>query len=101
MTQPTSPQPTRLNVELPANLEETYANLALISHSASEIILDFARAMPNKPKARIHSRVVMTPMNAKLLLRALTENLGKYEEKYGEIAIPENVVLDPNRGFVK
>ena len=101
MSQPSDKQPTRINVELPANLEAIYANMTLISHSTSEVIIDFARIMPNKPKAKIHSRIVMTPMNAKLLLRALGENLGKFEAKYGEITIPENIVLDPNRGFTK
>jgi hypothetical protein len=101
MTKPTDQKPARINVELPADLEAIYANLALISHSASEIIVDFARAMPNKPKAKIHSRIVMTPMNAKLLQRALADNLQKFEEKYGEINIPENIILDPNRGFTK
>lgn len=101
MSQPTGKKPARLNIELPGDLEATYANLALISHSTSEIIIDFARAMPNKSKARIHSRIVMTPMNAKLLQRALSENIKKFEEKYGEINIPENVILDPNRGFTK
>ena len=101
MTKPASQQPPRINVELPANLEATYANLTLISHSVSEIIMDFARVMPNTPKARIYSRIVMTPMNAKLLHRALADNLNKFEEKYGEIKIPENIILDPNRGFTK
>ena len=99
MTKPTGQKPARISVELPADLEAIYANLALISHSASEIIIDFARAMPNKPKAKIHSRIVMTPMNAKLLHRALAENMEKFEAKYGEIKVPENIVLDPNRGF--
>jgi hypothetical protein len=101
MTKSSGQQPTRINVELSADLEATYANLTLISHSASEIIIDFARAMPNKPKAKIYSRIVMTPMNAKLLYRALADNLQKFEGKYGEISIPENIILDPKKGFVK
>ena len=99
MTQPTGKQPTRINLELPADLEEIYANFTVISHSTSEVIMDFARIMPNKPRAKIHSRVVMTPINAKLLLRALAENIQKFEAKYGEINIPENIILDPERGF--
>ena len=105
MTKPTEPvkgaQPTRINIELPTDLEAIYSNLTLISHSPSEIIIDFARVMPNAPKSKVHSRIVMTPMNAKLLHRALTENLKKYEAKYGTINIPENIVIDPNKGFVK
>jgi hypothetical protein len=100
MTKSSDKKPARINLELPANLEATYANLTLISHSPSEIILDFARIMPNTPKAAIHARIVMTPMNAKLLQRALAENLSRFEEKYGEIHTPDtNIMIDPNRGF--
>jgi hypothetical protein len=81
------PQPGQihLNIELPADLEAVYSNFALITHSPSEIVIDFARTMPNTPKAKVYGRVIMTPMNAKLLHRALGENLEKFEEKYGEI----------------
>jgi hypothetical protein len=92
---------TRINLELPADLDAVYANLALISHSPSEIFIDLARVMPNVPKTKIRSRIVMTPLNAKLLHRALTDSLAKFEAKYGEITVPENVAIDPNKGFVK
>ncbi|MBN1262133.1 MAG: DUF3467 domain-containing protein [Anaerolineae bacterium] len=82
------PKPKPLNVELPGELEPVYANFALIAHSRSEIFLDFAQAMPNQPKVRVKARVVMTPLNAKLLLRALQENLAKYEATNGEIPLP-------------
>ncbi|MFQ5408132.1 MAG: DUF3467 domain-containing protein [Anaerolineales bacterium] len=85
---PPGPQ-RKVQIEYPPNIDGTYANLALITHSASEIVLDFARVLPNTPKARIQARVVMTPMNAKLLHRALGENLSKFEGQYGEIKIPE------------
>lgn len=101
MSKPEEPKQARINLEIPAELEAVYANLALISHSPSEIILDFARVMPNVPKSKIHSRIVMTPINAKLLHRALSESLAKFEAKFGTINIPENIVIDPNRGFVK
>ena len=78
-------RPMRLNVELPADLEAIYSNFALITHSSSEIIVDFARVLPNTPKTRIYARVIMTPINAKLLHKALGENLRKFEEQYGEI----------------
>ena len=98
MTQPASPPPPvnpppggqPMSVEMPANLEAIYTNMAVLTHSPSEVIIDFARAMPNM-KARIQTRVVMTPLNAKLLLRALTENLAKFEETYGEIAVPTHL----------
>ena len=79
----------RINVQVPADLEAVYANFCLITHSASEIIVDFARLLPNSPNAKVYSRVVMTPMNAKLLLRALDENLGKFEGQYGEIHLTD------------
>ncbi len=94
------PQPTRISIELPPNLEATYANFTLIGHTPSEIILDFAQLLPNAPKTKIHARIVMTPINAKLLHRALGENIAKFEAKYGEIKAPnKNIILDPKRGF--
>ena len=81
-------KPKPLNVELPNDLEPIYANFALISHSSSEIILDLAQVLPNQPKVRVKARVVITPLNAKSLLRALQENLANYEAAYGEIALP-------------
>lgn len=81
---------THIPLDLPSSLEPTYTNFALISHSPSEVILDFARALPNM-RARVVSRLVMTPLNAKLLLRALTENLGRFEAQHGEIAVPTHL----------
>jgi hypothetical protein len=82
------PKPRSLNVELPSDLEPVYANFALISHTASEVIVDLAQLLPNQPKVRVRARVVMTPLNAKLTLRALQENLAKYEASFGEIVVP-------------
>ena len=78
----------QINIEVPAELEAIYANFALITHSPSEIIIDFARVLPNKPKSRVHARILMTPMHAKLLLNALADNLAKYEQQFGEIKLP-------------
>ncbi len=83
------PQQRPIQIELPADLDATYSNFALITHSPSEIIIDFARVLPNVPKAKVHARIVLTPMNAKLLHRALGENLGIFEGKYGEIKTPD------------
>lgn len=80
-------------LELPATLEPNYANLALITHSAMEVVIDFARVLPGVPKGRVCSRVVMTPLSAKLLLRALTENLSRFEAQFGEIHVPEGTSL--------
>jgi hypothetical protein len=77
-----------LSVELPVNLEPVYANFTLISHTPSEIIFDLSQLLPNQPQARVKSRVVMTPLNAKLFLHALQDNLNKFESRYGEIVVP-------------
>lgn len=83
----------RIEVKLPANLDPTYANFALITHSPSELIIDFAQVMPQVKQARVRTRVVMTPTNAKLLLRALQERLNRYEAQFGEIKIPQGSSL--------
>ena len=85
------PPPPPMAIEIPANLEAVYSNFALITHSPSEVVIDFARMLPNMPKTRVYARIVMTPMNAKLLLRALTENLAKFESQFGGINMPTNL----------
>lgn len=86
MTQPANNRQIRL--EIPANLSATYANAVIVSQTTSEIVLDFLQMMPNDPRARVQTRVVMTPTNAKLFLKALETNLARYEEKHGEIVVP-------------
>ena len=83
---PMGPQNLQISID-EAEGQGVYANLALIAHSNSEFILDFARAMPGMPKAKVHARVILTPVNAKALLRALGENLGKFETQYGTIQL--------------
>jgi hypothetical protein len=78
----------QLNIQVPPDLEAIYANFALITHTASEIIIDFARVLPNTPQAKVYARIINTPMHAKLLLRALSDNLEKYEAQFGEIKLP-------------
>jgi len=78
----------KINIEVPADLDATYANFAMITHSPSEIIIDFARVLPNAPQSKVQARIVTTPMHAKLLLKALSENLEKYEAQFGEIKLP-------------
>ncbi len=76
-------------IELPPDKAEgNYSNMVVISHSASEIILDFARIMPGVPKAKVQARIIMTPQHAKGLLKTLEENLKKYEAQFGEIKLP-------------
>ena len=89
MTEPSKPPaPPPMALEIPANLDAIYSNLALITHSPAEVVIDFARRLPNMPKGRVIARVVMTPLHAKLLLKALADNLSKFEAQFGEIAIP-------------
>ena len=78
----------QLQIELKEEVAQgTYANLAIITHSSSEFILDFIRVMPGMPKAGVQSRIVLAPEHAKRLLRALEENIGKYERAFGLIRI--------------
>jgi hypothetical protein len=82
------PAPRRLNLEIPADLSAVYANFAIITHSAWEVFLDFAQILPNLPKARVQTRIVLTPTNAKMLLKALEENISRFEDQHGEIELP-------------
>jgi hypothetical protein len=94
MTEPQEPAaPRRLNLEIPADLAAVYANFAIITHSPWEVFLDFAQILPNLPKARVRTRLVLTPTNAKMLLKALEENIERYEAQYGEIKLPPRTTL--------
>lgn len=76
----------QLNIELTEEIAEgTYSNLAIISHSNSEFVIDFIRVMPGVPKAKVKSRVLMTPEHAKRLLNALQDNIQKFESKHGKV----------------
>jgi len=82
------PRALKLKIEVPPGLDAIYANLVVISHSPSEVIMDFAQVLPNTSSARVQTRVVTTPPHAKLVLRALQQNLERYEAQYGEIRLP-------------
>jgi hypothetical protein len=82
------PGATRVQIHVPADLDPTYSNFALITNSPSEIVVDFAQIMPQVAQARVRARIVMTPLNAKLVLRALTEHLARFEAHFGEIVVP-------------
>lgn len=76
----------QINIELSEETAEgIYANLAMIAHSNSEFVIDFIRLMPGVPKAKVKSRIVVTPEHAKRLLGALQENIRKYEDSFGPI----------------
>jgi hypothetical protein len=101
-SRPPAGQPMQINVELPADLEAVYSNFAMITHSPSEVVVDFARILPNVPKAKVYARILMTPVSAKLLLRALSENIENYEKQFGEIKTPDQGFVHPQpMGFVR
>lgn len=77
-------------LEFPPDLQIEYVNLVRIAHSFSELIFDFAHIFPGPNQARISSRIIMSPLSAKLFHRALSENLAKYETAFGEIKVPGN-----------
>lgn len=88
------PQPQQqIDIELgEKEAEGIYSNLALITHSAAEFVIDFTRVLPGVPKTRIYARVIMTPQHAKGLLHALQENIKRYEKQYGEIKVHGNAL---------
>lgn len=90
------PAPNQLNIELPEEIAEgIYSNLAIITHSNTEFVIDFVRLVPNLPKAKVKARIILTPTHAKRLLNALAENVGKYEQQYGRIEEPEQPPFPP------
>jgi hypothetical protein len=89
-------EPKKIDIEIkPEVAQGRYANLAIITHSSSEFILDFAQNMPGLPKMQVGSRIIMTPEHAKRLLGALSENIRKYESQFGEIRLPINPMMMP------
>ncbi len=89
-------QNKQLSIELPEEVAEgTYSNLAVIAHSNSEFIVDFLRLVPNVPKAKVKSRIILTPQHAKRLMRALVDNVQKFEKQHGPIKESE-----PNTGGI-
>ncbi len=104
MTDPKQPlHPKKIIMEISPELSTTYANLARIAHSPADIVLEFAHLLPGSQKAKVGTRVVMTPVSAKLLLKALNDNLARYENAFGEITMPKVNSLADNlfRPFLK
>lgn len=76
----------QLNIELSEEIAEgIYSNLAIIAHSQSEFVVDFIKMLPNVPKAKVKSRIILTPSHAKRLMAALADNIRKYESQFGAI----------------
>lgn len=81
-------QPQQINIELgEKEAEGIYSNLAIISHSPAEFVIDFTRILPGVPKGKVHARIIMTPQHAKMLFNALGDNLNKFEQQFGEIRL--------------
>jgi hypothetical protein len=92
-------QPSQLNIEISEEVAEgTYANLAIITHSHAEFVIDFVNVMPGTPKSRVKSRIILTPQHAKRLMKALAENVGKFESVNGNIKDIDEVQLPFNFG---
>jgi hypothetical protein len=82
------PVQQQINIELgEKEAEGIYSNLAIITHSPAEFVIDFTRVLPGVPKAKVHARIVMTPQHTKMLLNALHDNIEKFEKKFGEIKL--------------
>ncbi|CAD0000963.1 DUF3467 domain-containing protein [Flavobacterium chungangense] len=92
-------QQEQINIELDETIAEgIYSNLAIINHSSSEFVLDFVNIMPGTPKAKVKSRIVLTPQHAKRLLRAIGENIHRFEAAHGEIKETEQAPIPLNFG---
>lgn len=85
--------PNQINIELAEEMAEgIYSNLAIITHSSAEFVVDFIRLMPGVPKAKVKSRIILTPQHAKRLLGALSDNIRKFEEQNGKIKLEEQAL---------
>ena len=83
-----------INIELDENVSQgTYSNLVIVNHSPTEFVLDFVNVMPGVPKAKVRSRIILTPEHTKKFINALNENLIKYEKVFGEIKNSQREVL--------
>jgi hypothetical protein len=92
----------RLDIELSEEVATGhYVNMAIISHSSSEFVIDFTQIMPGVPKAKVKSRVILTPQHAKRLLRAINENIQRYESMHGQINEPAENMPPFNLGTPK
>ena len=89
----------QLNIELDEKVADgSYSNLAIINHSVSEFVVDFVNVMPGTPKAKVKSRIILTPQHAKRFMKALAENVNRFEEAHGEIKDYEQPPIPKNFG---
>src|ERR1700749_3295286 len=87
-------QNNQLNIEISEEMAEgTYANLAIITHSHAEFVMDFVNVMPGTPKSKVKSRIIFTPQHAKRFMKALVENVSRYESANGAIKDLEEIQI--------
>lgn len=92
-------QPAGINIEITEEIAEgTYANLAIITHSHAEFVIDFVNVMPGTPKSKVKSRIILTPQHAKRFMKALAENVQRYESANGTIKDLEEIQIPLNFG---
>lgn len=88
-----TPPQNRITIDIPKELKAVYSNVAFISHTPAEMVFDFAQVLPRNPRGTVLARVVMSPMHAKMLHAALTQNIATYERQFGEIRLPQQISL--------
>lgn len=88
---PAAPKPQKISIDIPKDVSAFYANLAFISHTPAEMVLDFAQVLPRMPRGTVKARIIMSPMHAKLLHKALGQNIANYERQFGEIRMPTTI----------
>ena len=92
-------QQNQLNIEISEEVAEgTYANLAIITHSHAEFVIDFVNVMPGSPKSKVKSRIILTPFHAKRFMKAIAENVQKFEDANGAIQDTDSVEIPFNFG---
>ncbi|MEO6404591.1 MAG: DUF3467 domain-containing protein [Ferruginibacter sp.] len=96
---PNPEQPSQINIEISEEISEgEYANLAIITHSHAEFVIDFVNVMPGTPKSKVKSRIILTPFHAKRFMKAIIENVKKFETANGTIQDMESVEIPFNYG---
>jgi hypothetical protein len=99
MEEQQQPQQNQINIEITEEVAEgSYANLAIITHSHAEFVIDFVNVMPGTPKSKVKSRIIFTPMHAKRFMKALEDNIQRYETLNGTIKDIEQVEIPLNFG---
>jgi hypothetical protein len=90
---PNRPEGQKITIDIPKGLSAVYSNVAFISHTPAEIVLDFAQVLPRITRGTVMARVIMSPIHAKMLQMALTQNISNFERQYGKITLPQQMSL--------